>query len=75
MTLYCNLPFHTDGNQREWTWVDGGWLHERDDVADDFAEREAAKREENDLKKKKLLLKEIIHWIMQYIDIGKLKPL
>ena len=48
------LPLHADGHQGEWAAVDGGGLHEGDDVADDLTKWKVAKGEQNSLPKEQI---------------------
>ena len=43
------LPLHADGHQGEGAAVDGGGLHEGDDVADDLTKWEVAKGKQDGL--------------------------
>ena len=42
-----DLPLYTDGHEGEAGGVDGGGLHQGDDVAEDLAEGEVAQAEED----------------------------
>ena len=42
-----DLPLYTDGHKGEAGGVDGGGLHQGDDVAEDLAEGEVAQAEED----------------------------
>ena len=47
-------PLHADSNQSEGAAVDGGGLHEGDDVADHRTKREVAKGKQDGLKLKRV---------------------